>query len=106
MVLIGRKKLTLAEFGRCIAGTCQGKTIHFGSCSTLAAGKREALQFKRATKAKCVSGYTECVEWFTSAAFEILLLEALTFYKRTDAVESYLKEYQGLVKDLGFRMYR
>jgi hypothetical protein len=41
-----------------------------------------------------------------SAAFDLILFDALTHYQRMDAVERYMKRNQpGLVKKLGFRMF-
>ena len=103
---LGRRKITLEELGEHLAGACAGKTIYFGSCSVLDIPTRRIQEFRRITKARCVAGYKSDVEWFESAAFDLLLFDALTHYKRLDAVERYLrKEQSSLSRRLGFCMY-
>jgi hypothetical protein len=105
-LLLGRKRLTLQQLGEHLAGSLNGKTVYFGSCSVLAVAPREVQQFKKTTGAKCVAGYTRDVCWFESAAFDMLLFEALTRYKRSDAVERWLRSnYGGRARNLGFKMY-
>lgn len=103
---IGRRKLTLEELGAALEGQCAGKTIYFGSCSVLGVPKRRVEGFRRQVRARCVAGYEKDVSWFESSAFDLLLFEALTHYRRIDAVDRWLrKEYIGFVRRLGFKMY-
>jgi hypothetical protein len=105
-LLLGRERVGLDELGEELRGACQGKTIYFGSCSTLGALRRDVQDFRRITRAKCVAGYTEYVDWFESAAFELLLLDAMSRSSRSDAVERWLRtEHRTLVRRLGFKMY-
>jgi hypothetical protein len=105
-IFVGRHKLTLSELADMLGRVCEGKTIYFGSCSTLDVRKREMDAFRQATRARCVCGYNEEVDWFISAAFELLLFSALTEFSRMDAIERFLKQYRGLIKKLGFKMYK
>ena len=104
-IFIGQKRVSLDQLGVLLAGSCRGKVIYFGSCSTLGAHPDIMKEFQRVTRAKCVCGYTIDVDWFPSAAFELLLFDALTKFKRIDAVENYLKQYRSLKNLLGFKMY-
>lgn len=105
-LLLGRRSITLEQLGEELRGACQGKTIYFGSCSALGIPRREAERFRRVTDAKVVAGYRRDVRWVESAAFDLLLFEALTYYRRADAVERWLRsEYHSLVSKLGFVMY-
>ena len=46
------------------------------------------------------------MKWLESAAFDLLLLEALTRYRRADGVENWLrKQYPSMVDRLGFVMH-
>lgn len=104
-LLLGRRSLALDDLAEHLAASLHGKTVYFGSCSVLDIPRRNIEHFQRQTGARCVAGYTKDVSWFESAAFDLLLFEALTRYKRIDAVERWLRsEYGGLVRRLGFRM--
>jgi len=96
---------TLAEI---INGRGAGRILYFGSCSTLDLEEKNAsdLQdFLRETKLKAVCGYSADVNWLESAAFEVLLVEALTYYRRVDAMDNYLRHnYPNLCDRLEFRM--
>jgi hypothetical protein len=68
--------------------------------------KKEVEAFRKTTKVQCLAGYVEDVGWYAVAAFELVLLEAFTYYRRANAVEDWLaNQYPGLVRKLGFRMY-
>lgn len=100
------KGLTLEALGRELAGKCHGKTLYFGSCSVLDGPEADVEGFRRVIGARCVARYTRDIDWFESAAFDLLLFEALTRYKRIDAVDRWLfRQYGGLVQHLGFKMF-
>jgi hypothetical protein len=102
---IGRQFITLDELAEEMNGSSAGKTIYFGSCSVLDLKRREIEEFRRATKARCVAGFDRDIDWHESAAFDLILFEALTYYRRIDAVDRWLREnYGSLVRRLGFRM--
>lgn len=96
--------LTLEKIGDMLSGRCQGKALYFGGCSSLDISTGRVKEFKNKTKATCVCGYKNDVEWIMSAAFDLLLFDALHHYnnspKRTD---NYLNNTaSGLVEKLGF----
>jgi hypothetical protein len=106
MVWVGRKRVTLDDLADMLNGRCKGKTLYFGSCSTLRLPKREVEAFRATTKARCVMGYTTDVGWYEGIGFDVMLFGALTWYQRIDAVDKYLRKTQGpLVRRLGFKMY-
>jgi hypothetical protein len=103
---IGRNRVSLEELSEALRGACAGRTVFISSCETLDVSRHEIDSFRRVTGAKCVAGYTESADLFESAAFELLLFEALSLYERNDAVERRMKaNYRPLVKRLGFKMY-
>lgn len=105
-LVVGRKKVSLGELGDLLKGKCAGRTIYFGSCEVFNIPKRDIREFRRQTRARCVAGYTTDVDWFEASAFDLLLFEALTWYRRMDAVEDWLKKHHGgMVRRLGFEMY-
>lgn len=104
LVRLGRKQVTLDELSDVLAGRCAGRVIYFGSCSVL--GDEEgAERFLRKTKARALAGYRQEVDWFESSAFDLLLIDALTYYQRLPYAERWLVEtYPDLVNRLGFVM--
>jgi hypothetical protein len=70
--------ITLEELGDFMAGKCDGKIVHFGSCATLRADEERLRDFRKQTKAKALTGYRRNVDWLEAAAFESLLMSRLT----------------------------
>lgn len=103
---LGRRQVTLEMLAEFIGGRGSGRILHFSSCSTLDTDEEDEIrQFLKRTKLKAVCGYRSDVEWLESAAFEVLLVEALAYYRRVDAVSNFLwKDYPNLCKRLDFRM--
>jgi len=101
--------LDLDWFSERLHGKCKGRIIHFGSCETLSVDARHVKRFLRETEAVAVTGYREPVDWLKSAAFELLLFNAIqkkTFTKRgAQAISDIMdREVRALVKETGFRM--
>lgn len=95
-----------------LAGRCKNRVVHFGACSTLQG--MDARAFLKCTKASAVSGYREDVDWMTSMAFDLLLLDELQYHggkSLTSTVagkarENLLNEpYAELANHLGFVMH-
>lgn len=106
-IRIGHRRIKLGDLGDRLEGACKGKTLYFGSCSVLDIPKSEIRDFQKQTKARCVAGYTKDIDWFEGAAWDLLFLEALTYYERIDAVENFLKKrYSQMWKNIGFRLIR
>ena len=102
---VGRSWLGLDQLAEMIDGRGAGRVMYFGSCGTMAAPKGELAEFVRTTKLRAVCGYREDVDWIESAAFEILLVEALSRYKRMGYAENWLrKNHAGFCRRLCFKM--
>lgn len=105
-IYIGRRSLNLTHLGELLKGRCRGKTIYFGSCGTFDLSISQLQAFRKQIGAKCLVGYTEYVDWFESSAFDILLLDCLTFWPNTPRkTDEWLRsEHRALTRRLGFRM--
>jgi len=90
---------TIAEQAR---GSCKDKIVFFGSCS-VAADRHELARFKKHSGASAVCGYTREADWTPSAAFDVLLLHALAYYKSVPKAERWVrKTAEGLCDHVGF----
>lgn len=112
-VFIGRRKVTWEHIESVAAGALKGgegrsaKHLHFGSCLVMDTDEPRREEFRRRLGARSVSGFTQEVDWFESLAFELILFDALTHYKRIDAVEHYLRKVAGSLWDrTGFVLTR
>lgn len=103
---VGKEDVSLDELAEIIDGKGSGRILYFGSCSTLATDQEDEIkQFLKKTKIKAVCGYSEEIPWIESAAFEVLLIDALSSYQRIHAANNFLqKDYPNLCKRLDFRM--
>lgn len=103
---LGRENFSLEELGELLAGKCQGRTLYFGACSTLEVEEARLEAFRRTTGGRVVIGYSAEIDWLESAAFDLLLLEAISHYRRADALESWLRGRHGQFADrLGLRIH-
>ncbi len=104
-LFVGRSKVTLEDLALLLDGRASGRVIYFGSCATLDVPRKDIQQFVKSTRLRGVCGFLEDVDWIESAAFEILLIEALSRYKRIDAVDAWMrKNYAGLCRRLRFKL--
>ena len=102
-------RVTLSELAERLDGSCRGRVIHFGSCSTLAAHGRQLSTFLDQTGALAVCGFKTDVYWLQSLAFEMLVMGGLQNVSFTrpgmGKFERELKEAApGLLRNLDFRM--
>ena len=72
----GRSELTLDELEDLLVGRCDGRIIFLASCDTLDVNGHRLNRFLRRTGALAVCGYKGYVDWFQSAAFDLLVLGA------------------------------
>jgi len=106
VIWAGDDAITLEDLAEMIGGRGHGRIMHFGTCSTLNVKPERIASFLSKTDLRAVCGYKADVDWIESAAFEILLLEALSRYKRIDAVlRSLDRDYPALVKRLKFTLH-
>lgn len=101
-VWVGKHCVSLEELGEMLGGRCSGRILYFGSCGTLNVEQERVDAFRKATGARAVVGYRGDIDWLESAAFELLLLESLTYYQRPDAMRNYLEgEHKQFCERLG-----
>lgn len=107
-VFTGRRQVNLYRLGEELSDIdLSHKTLHFGSCSVLQLRGKERQELRRTLGVKVLTGFTEDVDWFESMAFEVLLFDVLTYYRRPDFAERYIRSnYRELSRRLGFVMVR
>ncbi len=105
-IRLGRQRVSMNELAEQLEGSCAGKILYFGACQTLQVPRTDIEAFRRRTKAKAIAGYTQDVDWFEVAAFELLLFDGLTHYVRSDALDRWLRQnHNGMVRRLGFKLF-
>ena len=105
VIFLGRKRVTLDDIAGMLDGRGRGRILHFGSCSTLDVPLAEIREFLSVTKLRAICGYRSDVDWIESAAFEVLLIDSLSHYKRVDAAYNWMKKnYPGMCRRLKFKM--
>jgi hypothetical protein len=102
----GDVAVRLFQLERWINEGAKGRVIFFGSCSTIDISDKRIQSFLDRTKASAVVGFTELVDWLESAAFELLILEALTYFPSPKDAEAHLKKkYGNFVDYLGLTFH-
>lgn len=103
-LIVGRTRYSLEQLGDLLDGLLAGRVLYFASCGTLAVDVERIDSLRAQTGARAVCGYTEDVDWIESAAFDLNLIDSLTWYDRIDAGFRYLqKHHAGMCERLGFR---
>ncbi len=69
--------VTITQLGEMLAGKCNKRIIHFGSCDTLDVHGGSINAFLRKSGALAVCGYRGDVDWLESAAFELIVFSGL-----------------------------
>lgn len=100
-------RVRLSDLEDMIDGRATGRVIHFSSCSVMRAGTDRLDKFRKRTGARAVTGYRKDVDNIEAFAFEFLLLQALSTYRRISAPDNYVWENaNGLYERLGFEYHR
>ena len=99
---LGKDSIDVVELADLIRGKCAGRVVFFASCLTLKLQDEELQAFAKTTKSRAVVGYSKSVDWFDSAAFELLLLDRIVSGSRTDAFfNGLVRDHQGFARKLG-----
>ncbi len=102
----GERDVRLKTLEHWIDGRAKGRVIFFGSCSTTDIPDKRIQAFLDNTKASAVVGFTEDVDWLESTAFELLILEALTYFESPRKAKIHLEEkYEEFVDRLGLTFH-
>jgi len=97
-----RESVRLDELAAMIGPSCDGKVIYFGSCSILKVLDEQITEFAKQTRARAIVGYRKDVDWLDSAAFEIVLLDAMIRGTRSDGFfNGLIKEHPVVARKLG-----
>lgn len=103
-----KESITLENLASQYGDVFEKRKIHFGSCYTLSAPEEEILQFKRATKARLITGYTKSVPFMESFIFELWLIRKMHRHDSYGAKKLLAlaeKEMPFYTKKLGFIAY-
>lgn len=105
-IQIGKDDVTLEEISDKLENKCKDKVIFFGSCLVMTAEPSRIKDFLVKTGALCVCGYKESVDFVTSSAFEMLVLDLFQQYKDISCVQRDINlYYAALAKKLDFKIY-
>lgn len=107
--LLSMQTITLDELEIALKGKCKGRVIYFGTCKTMDVSSKRLNKFLQTTGAVAVCGYTDYVDWMTSASLDLFILAHMQDYsisvRGMKKVESVLKaKAKRLSKHLGFFM--
>jgi hypothetical protein len=101
-----KNKLTLEQVAEALDGRGKGKLMYFGSCSVLNVQNERIEDFLRTSRLRAVCGYRNEVDWFESAAFDLLLFERLINAGSFPvALRQMVEWHQDFVHRLGFKYF-
>jgi hypothetical protein len=84
------------------------RTLYLGSCSVMGTKRTAVTEFREKTGLGCVCGYAgeRGVDWLESAAFELLLFQALAFSRYAQdrfALRDLVAQHRQLARHLDFK---
>ena len=101
---LGRESIDLERLAELMTGRCDDTIVYFGSCATTWVSESRLEEFRKQVGAAYIAGYRKDVDWVTAAAFEFILLQALSSYSRVGDALNYIeqKDPRSLTASLGF----
>lgn len=111
-IYLGADSLTLSELADELerAGAdLSGRTLYLGSCSVMATQRSVLTDLRDRTGLTCVCGYADekGVDWLESAAFELLLFQALAITKYAQhryALRDLVAQHPQMARRLQFKV--
>lgn len=80
--------------------------IYFGCCLTLDVKKERISNFMKETGVSIVIGYDRYIDWLTSTATDLLLLERLQFYRDMRKFwKTFKRNYRGIAGIIGLKAF-
>ncbi|MDL2212926.1 hypothetical protein LJC72_05775 [Bacteroides sp. OttesenSCG-928-D19] len=105
-IYFGNEYITLKEIANVLEDKLNGKTVHFGSCSTLNTTEKNITDFIARTGCSFISGYQKDIEYINSTAFELLYFEIIQRYYSFKKIKSNLKtKHLALIETLKFVLF-
>lgn len=109
---LGGDTISLKELGDALADRgveLAGRTLYLGSCAVMGVRRTHVRRLRERTGLSCVCGYAgvDGVDWLESAAFELLLFQALAMTKYAQdhfALRDLIAEHRQLARHLEFKV--
>jgi hypothetical protein len=103
--LVGGDTISLTDLEHILRRGAEGHLLLLGGCEMLARPDDDLKTFCQRTGVRALAGYAADIDWAQSAAFDLLLLDALMKSLNLKPMVARLRrEYPGLVDRLGFTM--
>lgn len=97
-------ELSLEELAEQTEGLFVDRVIHFGSCKTLFTSERRLLEFKEATGARLISGFTKTIDFVDSTLLDIAYFTHLQDVVHVGSIERRMRsQYPDLCGRLGLK---
>lgn len=111
-IYLGSDSLMLSELAdelEHLGVDLSGRTLYLGSCSVMAAPRSVLADLRDRTGLTCVCGYADekGVDWLESAAFELLLFQALALSKYAQhryALRDLVAQHSQMARRLQFKV--
>jgi len=104
LLQVGKTEIYLEKIADICENKLKGKIVYFGSCLTLNIDKRRIKKFLEKTKAIAVFGYKDSIDFVPASVLDILVIETLQKHRDVRLIETEIKKYSQLIKQLKFRM--
>jgi len=80
--------------------------VYFGSCATINVKKDRIFNFMKSTGILMVMGYDRRIDWLSSTALDLFLLDCLQFYRDMRKFWNFFrKNYHGMTEIIGLKAF-
>ncbi|OGP88424.1 MAG: hypothetical protein A2157_07450 [Deltaproteobacteria bacterium RBG_16_47_11] len=80
--------------------------VYFGNCATINVKERRIFNFMKSTGILMLMGYDRPIDWLSSTALDLLLLDCLQYYRDMRKFWNFFgKNYQGMAEIIGLKAF-
>ena len=105
-ILLNGSSLNIETLAEIMGKGFTSWVVYFGSCATINVKEDRIFNFMKATGILMVMGYDRRIDWLSSTALDLLLLDCLQCYRDMRKFWNFFgKNYQGMAEIIGLKAF-
>ena len=105
-ILLNGSSLNIETLAEIMGKSFTNWIIYFGSCATINVKEERILDFMKSTGILMVMGYDRSIDWLSSTALDLFLLDCLQCYRDMRKFWNFFRRnYQGMTEIIGLKAF-
>ena len=105
-ILLNGSPLNIETLAEIMVKGFTNRIIYFGSCATINVKEERILNFMKSTGILMVMGYDRSIDWLSSTALDLFLLDCLQCYRDMRKFWNFFRRnYQGMTEIIGLKAF-